>query len=320
MNMKVMPLPHEIFACPCCGSAIDFSNIQSGSVQCSNVTCRCAGEKSFPVIDGRPALVDFSNSVIDRDGLIRSAGAGYMVRPGSLRTLLFSAMFGRDKSAIYAANEIPVRLTKLGSQRPRLLIIGGGTVGSGMQSIYDRGCFDIVSFDIYVSPHVQLIADAHSLPFVDKSFDVVWVQAVLEHVLEPGRVVAEIHRVLRPQGLVYAGTPFMQQVHEGAYDFTRFTELGHRWLFRRFECIGSGAQGGPGIVLLWAIKYFVASLFRSHKLGRLAELSMFWLRYFDKLMPQSWIVDGASGVWFLGIRSEQTIDPKHIIKQYRGAQ
>ncbi|CAH2407660.1 hypothetical protein MES5069_620012 [Mesorhizobium escarrei] len=33
----------------------------------------------------------------------------------------------------------------------------------------------------------------------------------------------------------------MQQVHEGAYDFTRFTELGHRWLFRRFETISRGA-------------------------------------------------------------------------------
>jgi len=229
-------------------------------------------------------------------------------------------MFGRHESAIYAANELPTRLRKPGSQRPRLLVIGGGTIGNGMQSIYSSGVFDIVAFDIYASPNVQLIADAHSLPFIDGSFDAVWVQAVLEHVLEPERAVAEIHRVLRPQGLVYAGTPFMQQVHEGAYDFTRFTALGHRWLFRRFECIASGAEGGPSVVLLWAIKYFFAGLFRNFKFGRVAELSMFWLRYFDKLMPQSWIVDGASGVWFLGMRSDQTVGPKQIIKQYRGAQ
>jgi len=53
-------------------------------------------------------------------------------------------------------------------------------------------------------------------------FDAVWIQAVLEHVLDPVRVVAEIHRVLRPGGLVYSEIPFMQEVHEGAYDFTRF--------------------------------------------------------------------------------------------------
>jgi ubiquinone/menaquinone biosynthesis C-methylase UbiE len=32
----------------------------------------------------------------------------------------------------------------------------------------------------------------------------VWIQAVLEHVLDPPIVVAEIYRVLRPGGLVYA--------------------------------------------------------------------------------------------------------------------
>ena len=34
------------------------------------------------------------------------------------------------------------------------------------------------------------------------SFDGVMIQAVLEHVLEPTRVVAEIHRVLKPDGLL----------------------------------------------------------------------------------------------------------------------
>jgi len=56
------------------------------------------------------------------------------------------------------------------------------------------------------------------------------VQAGLEHVRDLWQVVAEIHRVLKDDGLVYAETPFMQQVHEGPYDFTRFTESGHRYL------------------------------------------------------------------------------------------
>ena len=68
--------------------------------------------------------------------------------------------------------------------------------------------------------------------------------------VDPARVVAEIQRVLKPGGLVYAETPFMQQVHEGAYDFTRFTELGHRWLWRRFAPVARGALGGPGLSLL----------------------------------------------------------------------
>ena len=81
--------------------------------------------------------------------------------------------------------------------------------------------------------------------------------------LEPGRWCAEIHRVLKPGGLVYAETPFMQQVHEGAYDFTRFTESGHRYLFARFDLIDSGVTAGAGTQLLWSLDYFVRGLFRS---------------------------------------------------------
>ena len=65
------------------------------------------------------------------------------------------------------------------------------------------------------SRNTQFVADAHRVPLATESVDALVIQAVLEHVLDPWRVAAEIHRVLRPGGLVYADTPFLQQVHEG---------------------------------------------------------------------------------------------------------
>ena len=81
----------------------------------------------------------------------------------------------------------------------------------------------------------MLICDANDIPFENGSFDGVVLQAALEHVADPYRCVEETHRVLKEKGLVYAETAFMQQVHGGRYDFTRFTRLGHRRLFRRFD-------------------------------------------------------------------------------------
>jgi len=81
----------------------------------------------------------------------------------------------------------------------------------------------------------------HTIFFDASSFDGVIIQAVLEHVVEPNHCVEEIHRVLKENGLVYSETPFMQQVHLGRYDFTRFTHLGHRRLFRKFKEICGGA-------------------------------------------------------------------------------
>lgn len=41
-----------------------------------------------------------------------------------------------------------------------------------------------------------------SLPYPDGTFDAVFVHAVLQHVAEPGRVVAELFRVLKPGGVI----------------------------------------------------------------------------------------------------------------------
>jgi SAM-dependent methyltransferase len=164
------------------------------------------------------------------------------------------------------------------------------------------------------------VADAHKLPFEDGVFDGVWVQAVLEHVLEPATVVAEIHRVLRRNGLVYAETPFMQQVHERAYDFSRFTQSGHRWLFRRFAEVSAGPTGGAGVALVWSIRYFSRALGAGDKLSRLISLPFFWIRFLDVFARGRAVADGASGFFFLGRRSEQAIQPHAMPKYYERQQ
>jgi SAM-dependent methyltransferase len=201
-----------------------------------------------------------------------------------------------------------------------VLIIGGATVGAGAAPLYAARGVRLVVFDIYRSPQTHFVADAHGIPLADGAVDGVWVQAVLEHVLSPETVVGEIHRVLREDGLVYAETPFMQQVHEGPYDFTRFTESGHRWLFRRFERIASGAMRGPFTALLWSIRYALIGLLRSRRAATALCLFLFWLRYFDRLVPPAYALDAASDVYFLGRKADTALNPKDIVRSYAGAQ
>jgi SAM-dependent methyltransferase len=152
----------------------------------------------------------------------------------------------------------------------------------------------------------------------DASVDAVWIQAVLEHVLEPAAVAAEIHRVLHHAGLVYAETPFMQQVHERAYDFTRFTRSGHRWLFKHFSEIDAGAVTGAGVSLLWSIRYFSRTLGAGDKFSRIVTLPFFWLRFFDRFGRSRARADAAAGVYFLGRRAEQPISPRSMPDYYDG--
>jgi SAM-dependent methyltransferase len=183
----------------------------------------------------------------------------------------------------------------------------------------------IVGSDLFLYPATNVVCDAQRIPFADETFDGVTVIAVLEHVADPERAVAEIHRVLRPGGIVLAETPFMQQVHGGAFDFTRYTDLGHRRLFRRFEEIERGACGGPGMALAWAYRYFLATLVggsarTKRAVTAFAYLTSFWLRFFDRwLIARPEALDAASGLYFLGRKSDATIRDRALIGQYRGA-
>ena len=155
------------------------------------------------------------------------------------------------------------------------------------------------------------------------AFDFVIAVAVLEHVVDPPRCVAEIWRVLKPGAYVYAATPFLQPVHMGAYDFTRFTYLGHRRLFRWFDDEASGMALGPGAGLSWSIQYFVTSLTDIKPLRaalRLASLIIsIPLKLADYLTRGHLsALDGASGVFFFGPKRSAPISDRDIIKLYRG--
>jgi SAM-dependent methyltransferase len=79
-----------------------------------------------------------------------------------------------------------------------------------------------------------LLADADQpLPFEDASFDGVVLKDLLEHVADPVAVVAEVRRVLRPGGTVFASSPDAQRWVWDDYTHRRpFTRKAFRLLFR----------------------------------------------------------------------------------------
>ena len=312
-------IEQELFVCPRCAGPV-----RTGSEfwRCSNTDCFLASQP-FPVISGHPALVDFENSILGPEEIqatneILDSRRGLLGRSFSY----LSGLLEGDNCVAQTAVARMIDLLRADSvsvnRRVRILVVGGGTLGGGLESLYDDDSIDLIAFDIFSSPVVQFIADGHSIPLADGSVDGVIVQAVLEHVLEPSKVAQEIHRVLRMDGIVYADTPFMQQVHMGPYDFTRFTDSGHRYLFRGFERIDSGPVAGAGTALVWSIDRFVRALTRSARFGMLVRLCFFWLRKMDPFLDQKHAIDAASSVFFLGRKKSESITKSDIIDYYRG--
>lgn len=301
-----------ILTCPVCAQGIEMRN---GRLFCSSVDCHY-GQSPFLLAGKQPVMVDFDNSIFQRS-TYQNGTVPIKVPLGRGGRLLDRArefLYGQNHAASAKAQDLLQRL----GRRPgaRILVIGGGTQGSGASALYAAGNIEIVGIDVFPSPDTSLVADAHALPFKPASFDAVWIQAVLEHVIDPQKVVTEIHRVLKSGGLVYADTPFMQQVHAGAYDFQRFTASGHRWLFRHFAQIDAGSVGGPAVTLIWSLRYFLRGLGIPERYASILTLPFFWLRIFDRLMRRRPALDGACGLYFYGASSQTPLKPQEIVAYY----
>lgn len=307
-------VPISIMRCPVTGSPLALG--PDGLTTPSGVT--------YPVIAGVPVLVSSDLSVFSPAEVIRREYVAATPPPWLqvMRRAIPKRSLGIGTEERFERFE--TRLSMGTSGRPRILVVGGGKIGSGMKQFAGSAEIDLIATDVYLSPQVKVVCDGHHLPFKDESFDGVVIQAVLEHVLDPTRVVDEIYRVLRPNGLVYAETPFMQQVHEGAFDFTRWTESGHRRLFRRFIALERGAVGGPGSALLWSLCSFARSIPPRHSrrvviLEKLTLFAFFWLKYLDrKLINHPSAIDAAAGVYFLGAKADDPIADSEIIQGYLG--
>jgi len=68
--------------------------------------------------------------------------------------------------------------------------------------------------------------DGINIPFDNNSFDVVLCTEVLEHASDPDKLLKEIFRVLKDDGILYLTVPFVWNEHEVPYDFRRFTQYG----------------------------------------------------------------------------------------------
>ena len=309
----------SLLVCPRCGSALERSE---QARRCVSGSCRLAAAGSFPFVGPWPVLVDFERSILEREAVEAAPGAA--LAPGARRRRVSGRLPGRVRAWWKPRNSVAARnvatlMSLLEGPSALVLVIGGAEMGNGAEALY-AGEPTVIAFDVYGSPLTQFIADAHHIPLRSGSVDAVVIQAVLEHVLDPEQVVREIRRVLRPAGLVYAETPFLQQVHAGPYDFTRYTPSGHRWLFRGFEEIDAGSVAGPGTQMLWSVDHLARGLLRSGTAGRVARAAFWWLRLLDRLVPAPFALDDASACFFLGRRADRELTAREIRAYYRGAQ
>ncbi|MEA2844004.1 MAG: hypothetical protein QOJ69_1675, partial [Actinomycetota bacterium] len=180
------------------------------------------GGRVWPVVQGRPVLVP---------GAVSAA----VVAPG------------------HRGNPLPARARRLVAATSGMVLhLSGGGTGAGE---HGAGADRVVELDAAVFAPTDVVGDAHRLPFGDGEFDLVVAMNAFEHYRDPSVVVGEIRRILRPGGLVFLHTAFLQPVHEAPDHYFNCTRYGlERW-FDRFEtldlCVPDNLH--PGHAISWLL-------------------------------------------------------------------
>jgi SAM-dependent methyltransferase len=100
---------------------------------------------------------------------------------------------------------------------------------------------DMQDFD---PPCIDILCDITDMkPIPDESIGLVLNCESLEHISYPQRAIDEIHRVLRPNGLLILTTVMHFKIHRAPKDYWRFTPDGIELLLNRFEILDCTLEG-----------------------------------------------------------------------------
>ncbi len=171
-----------------------------------------------------------------------------------------------------------------------------------------------VNVDLFPLYGVDIVADAHNLPFACGRFQRIECVAVLEHVRRPGEVMREIEQVLAPGGLAHIVVPFCHPFHEYPRDFHRFSLDGLTELAGGLHIVARGWRTGPTATMLVFTLEYIKLLFPWRPWRMLTHGVLGWilfpLRYLDYLFFERANVGRIGNHCYVWLRKPEAEDLK----------
>ncbi|MCP6718270.1 MAG: class I SAM-dependent methyltransferase [Patescibacteria group bacterium] len=104
-------------------------------------------------------------------------------------------------------------------------------------AVYQKYFPNCIGFDIQPGLKVDVVGDAHNLPFKNEEFDNILCTEVLEHLHSPEIAISEMERVLKRGGKLILTTRFIFPLHDVPNDYYRFTKYGLKHLFKEWKIL-----------------------------------------------------------------------------------
>lgn len=184
----------------------------------------------------------------------------------------------------------PVIERYLDDVHPEALVL---EVGGGDRR---RGSVRHVNFEFLKFELADIFGDIHNTPFGDDVFDLVFSQAVFEHLQNPFEAAHELIRITKPGGIIITEAAFMQPLHAVPYHYFNATPWGLQELFKSCDPVESDWFGPLSFTIDWLIKSVnLPGKVPEERLKRL----MTELESLDDLVSHDELRPAASGVYLV---------------------
>lgn len=179
---------------------------------------------------------------------------------------------------------------------------------------------NLIKFEIFAFPNVDVVGWGERTPFIDGAFQSVFSGAVFEHVTHPFACADEIFRILAPGGEVYIETAFLQPYHAYPHHYFNMTIQGLRTIcgaFRELE-VGVRPHQRPSFTLAWILDVWADKLRGDEREAFLGtSIGEILAEYKANPHSQRWMegftaeddAQLACGVYFRGVKEQQYVPP-----------
>jgi ubiquinone/menaquinone biosynthesis C-methylase UbiE len=97
---------------------------------------------------------------------------------------------------------------------------------------------DIAGADNFDYQNSKIITfDGENIPFANNSFENIICTEVIEHIENPAKIIDEMYRVLKPNGLCIVTLPWSARVHFAPHDYCRYTPYKLKAIFAQFKSV-----------------------------------------------------------------------------------
>jgi SAM-dependent methyltransferase len=139
-----------------------------------------------------------------------------------------------------AINSSRVHLTRYNEMFAKMvpagaLVLDAGSGSQPYRHLFRHARYESADFEMADKGYAPstYVCDLAKIPVENDRFDFVVFNQVLEHLPEPKRVLSELNRVLKRGGKIICTAPLAYEEHEIPYDFYRYTQFAHRYLFEQ---------------------------------------------------------------------------------------